>query len=197
MGKIAGYLMEGLIKNQLVKETDREIYQYGLEKLVGKIISYTALFLLAVILRMILPSLFFLGFFFALRGRTGGYHASTETGCLIGTMVIYLAVMELFLPFFMRHGEAVIACVAFSVFSVIAFVPVNHPNLGFDREELAQYKKRSRIVLSGEIAVIGALTFLGVRHEYVISSILGMSVCAFLICLAKAVKQEVREIEGQ
>ena len=141
MGKIAGYLMEGLIKNQLVKETDREIYQYGLEKLVGKIISYTALFLLAVILRMILPSLFFLGFFFALRGRTGGYHASTETGCLIGTMVIYLAVMELFLPFFMRHGEAVIACVAFSVFSVIAFAPVNHPNLGFDREELAQYKK--------------------------------------------------------
>ncbi len=82
--RVVTYLTDGLIRNRLLEEQDREIYEYGLGRLVGKAVSYTALLGLSLLIGTFVPGLWFLAFFFTLRGRTGGYHAATERGCFLG-----------------------------------------------------------------------------------------------------------------
>ena len=192
MEKVVSYLTDGLIRNQLLEEQDREIYEYGLGRLVGKAVSYAALFVLSLLFGTLVPGLCFLAFFFTLRGRTGGYHAATQRRCFLGTMILYVAVMKGFLPLLMNWQQAGAACLVFSAAAVLAFAPVNHPNLNFDWEEMRWYKRRSRAALAGEILAIGFLQLVGAPREWICSAILGMTLCGLLLCLAKAAKQEIK-----
>ena len=194
--RVVTYLTDGLIRNRLLEEQDREIYEYGLGRLVGKTVSYTALLGLSLLIGTFVPGLWFLAFFFTLRGRTGGYHAATERGCFLGTMVVYQVVMKGFLPLLVRWQQAGVLCLVLSAAAVFAFAPVNHPNLNFDSEEMRWYKRRSHLVLAGEILAVGFLQLVGAPQEWICSAILGMTVCGFLLCLAKAAKQEIKTENG-
>lgn len=197
MGKLVGYLMEHLLRNEMIEESQREIYQYGLERLVNKTVSYVLLFLLAFGMHMILPSTLFFCFLFMLRGRTGGYHAATELRCFTGTVVIYVVCMKALLPLLQQQKEVLLVCFVISIVIIFLLAPVNHPNLGFSAEEMQYYKKRARLILGGEVVFIIIFVLAGVQAELIISAILGMVVCAFLLCIAKITKQEVMAHEGQ
>ena len=63
MKNVAGYLTKQLVKKKLIELSQQEYYHYGLELLVGKVVNFSALLLLAVSMKMIVPSVWFLGFF--------------------------------------------------------------------------------------------------------------------------------------
>lgn len=197
MGNLVECLTKCLLKNGMIDQSQQEIYEYGLERLINKTVSYIVLFLIAIMLKMVVPSILFLYFFFALRGRTGGYHASTKLRCFAGTLMIYVICMKGLLPLLEQHIEVAIMCMLLSAIVIFLLAPVNHPNLDFSLEEMNFYKNRVRLVLLGELIIICIFCVIGARAEYIISAILGMIVCAFLLCIAKITKQEVTSNEGQ
>lgn len=196
MGNLVGYLMERLLANEMIEESQQEIYQYGLERLINKTVGFTLLLLLAIGIQMLLPSVLFLCFLFLLRGRTGGYHAASEYRCLAGTAAIYLLCMKVLLPLLQQSPMMTVLCFLVSAAVIFLLAPVNHPNIGFSREEMKFYKKRSRMVLGGEITAIFIFVLVGVKEELIVSAMMGIMVCAFLLCLAKITKQEVITNEG-
>ena len=195
MKNVAGYLTKQLVKKKLIELSQQEYYHYGLELLVGKVVNFSALLLLAVSMKMIVPSVWFLGFFLILRGRTGGYHASTEMRCFIGTIGIYVITVRYVLPVLIERKWIVFLCLGAVVFIILKWAPVNHPNIAFSKEEVSQYKKRARRVLNFELIIMIILWLFGVEADIYISAGLGMTACAFLVVIAKIIGQEVKENE--
>lgn len=195
INKLAVRFVEYLITNGAGHEENREAYVYGIEIMVEKIITYTALISIATYLNILIPSSLFVMFFILLRGYTGGYHANTYIGCLVGTITMYLTCTLIVAPL-MIHGEmSLFLGLAVTVVLILLLSPVNHPNLDMDSSELMICKKRARIVLSFETVFILVGSFCGIDKVYIVFPFLGMVMCAFLVVIAKILKQEVKVYE--
>lgn len=190
MGKIAGFLTGRLLVYNLIEESEQEVYQYGLERLLGKLTSYSAFLVLAFCIGKIIPTVLFLSFLFLLRGRTGGYHASTELRCFVSSLAICAVVMQWGTLFLLQHPRLMWFAFVTAIVIILVWAPVNHPNVGFSKEELGQYRLRVRRVLVIEILLILLMLVGQVRGEYIVSAMSGVIVCSILVSFAKITKQE-------
>ena len=95
MYALAEYLTRCLISNSIVGKEQEEEYVYGFQILIGKLLSYITLILLSLYYGVLVPGLIFMGVFFSLRGRTGGYHAKTSLRCYLVTVASYLLVVQI------------------------------------------------------------------------------------------------------
>lgn len=192
VGSFSGYLVRRLQEQEMIEESQCELYQYGLECLLGKFLNCFIVFMCAIVINEVVSSTVFLIFFLILRGRTGGYHASTEVGCTCGTLLIYLIAIKVVIP--LLEKDRCIAFLCLCIVSVVVWMwaPVNHPNVNFSKVEMRQYRNRARTVLVLELLMIGILRVLEVCTEYYFSAISGMLLCAFLIIFAKVKGQEVK-----
>ena len=98
MNTLSNYLTRCLISNNIVEKEQEEEYVYGFQIIFGKLLSYTTLILLSLYYEVLIPGLIFMGVFFSLRGRTGGYHARTSLRCYFATVVTYLVVVQVGAP---------------------------------------------------------------------------------------------------
>ena len=189
---LASYLTEKLLEKELINKSQQELYAYGLERVIGKIINYGSIMILAVVKHRVVLSIIFILFFVVLRSWTGGYHAKTKGWCMLGTILIYLISMQYMLPILEKRKDVILIGLSVATLVVWWWAPVNHPNISFDEIEVRQYRKRSRIVLIIELIVIFLLKLVNVKNEYYISASLGIEQCSFLIFMAKMFKQEVK-----
>lgn len=60
MNSLANYLTKCLITNDLVEKEQEEEYIYGFEKLLGKVLNYTALVILSIYCKVFVPGIFFM-----------------------------------------------------------------------------------------------------------------------------------------
>lgn len=195
INKLAVRFVEYLITSGAGNEENREAYVYGIEIMVEKIITYTALISIATYLNILIPSSLFVMFFVLLRGYTGGYHANTYIGCLVGTITMYLTCTLIVAPVMIYGEMPLIFGLAITVVLILLLSPINHPNLDMDSSELIICKKRARIVLFLETVFILVGSIYGIDKEYIVFPFLGMVMCAFLVVIAKILKQEVKVYE--
>lgn len=114
MVKIANYLANCLVTNKIIKKEDYEIYVYGIERFEDKVFGYIVLFFLSVIMKSFVCGLLFLLFFIPLRGRTGGYHASTRRKCFLATTVGFIFVVKILVPIWtVQYSEYRIDCLGY------------------------------------------------------------------------------------
>ncbi len=191
MGKIAGFLTERLLVYNLIEESEQELYQYGIERLLSKLINYSVFFVVAFCIGKVIPTVLFLSFLFLLRGRTGGYHASTELRCFVSSLAIYVAMMEWGIPLLVQFPVGKWSAFGIAIVIIYMWAPVNHPNVDFSTEELAQYRLRARRVLVIESGLILLMQMMQIREEYIANAISAVMVCSILVGLAKITKQEV------
>ena len=169
--KIAIRIVGRLKEECLINATDEEYYEYAVITIIERYITVITLLLLGMAYGQILPTVCFLCFFLSLRKRTGGYHADKFWKCYLGTAVTFIAVIEI---------------------EVIG--TVNHPNMDMDVHELQESKKAARLVVLLEAMVIVSFIFLRIESVYIGYMSIAIILCAFLLCLAKMIKQEVRTI---
>lgn len=81
-----------LLKNGLVSETEYENFVYVLLGDAESLIVIVSILLLSIMLGQAMPTIGFLISFFALRNRTGGYHLDSFYKCYWGTMALYLLI---------------------------------------------------------------------------------------------------------
>lgn len=184
-------LVEQLQLNGLIGSEMREHYFYAILTMVEKWITVGSILILGIYFRQLFSTICFLIMFFLLREHTGGFHAPRFWQCYIGTIVVYILIVSIS-PFAAQY-PVLLYLLTFVSSVVILFVgTVNHPNMDMDQMEKAESQKAARYVTIFETVLIAALVSLGTEMIYIAYMCLAIILCAFLLCLAKIIGQEVK-----
>lgn len=195
MNQVANRFTEYLIVNGIANEGKREEQIYGIEVLLGKILNYGTIILLACVNDNFIPIIFFMMTFFSLRGRTGGFHCRSSRSCYLGTIAIYFFISKIITPIILMNSFLVPGIIGISGIIIYVIAPVNHPNLEMNKDEIITCRSSSRwlaLLISISIMVFFMLKIIPVSVSYMVS---GMGMDAGLLIVAKILKQEVKENE--
>ena len=91
--KKAEYISEKLVEKNLVKNKDKDVYQYGIEVLISTAINIMLLLVIGIITKTVLLSICHFLILATIRTLTGGYHASTYLRCEILGCVTYITIV--------------------------------------------------------------------------------------------------------
>lgn len=91
--KKAEYFTEKLVSKALIKNEDKEVYQYGIEVLISTAINIILLLVIGIITKTVLLSICHFLILATIRTLTGGYHASTYLKCEIVGCVTYITIV--------------------------------------------------------------------------------------------------------
>lgn len=125
-----------LIRKGALDKEYQETSVYGLTLLVEKVVTYLLLSGLALFMGKLAEGLVFAVCFVCLRQATGGFHAKTFLGCLAGSAVSFFIAVEVLAAWLDRCPLAVAVLLILSIFCVVVWAPVNHPNLLLTEEEM-------------------------------------------------------------
>lgn len=182
-----------LINREILDTPYREKYIYVLTLRMEQAITYSILLLIAILMGKIIYGMVYAISFALLRKTTGGFHAKTFAGCLIGTSTLFFLVLKVITPFLGNHIEMTGLLLLISIICIMKYAPVNHPNLELTVKEQNNHRKWSRFVLCIELGFICFGSFLSMAwQQYIIS---GIMTCAVFIVIAKVIGQEVTEDE--
>lgn len=184
-----------LIKNGLVSETEYENFVYVLLGDAESLIVIVSILLLGIIIGQAMPTIGFLICFFALRNRTGGYHMDSFCKCYWGTMVLYLLISGI-VCVASEYTGVFLGSAAIAMAVILLFGSINHPNIDMENDELQESKTMSRIIVSMEFCVILFLVWMGNAEVIVAYLSLAIVLCAILLIMAKVSGQEVKRNEG-
>ena len=160
-------LVDRMIGQEILESEKRDEYIYALTIRAEQVITYTLLAMVCLWTHNILEGLIYAVAFKGIRQYSGGYHARTLLGCLVGT--IFLVIISI--------------CVLF------IFSPVNHPNLNLSKEEMSDCRKGVYVTILTEVLIASCLYLLsGILHIFIASAII---LCALTVILAKLLRQEI------
>lgn len=193
--RISIRLTDILMQNQVGDSDKYDWYVYGFELLLGKILSYSLLLLVALLLGEPIQLVVFSVFFLTLRKRSGGYHASKNWVCALSSAVLFALCVGLVqrVTFSIWLALAIVVVAGAVVF---ALAPINHPNLHLDSDEVAQLRKSSRLVFGAEAALIAIIWALGL-YPYAFMAALAVGLVAATMLLAKLTGQEMQPLPVQ
>jgi len=195
MRNVANHVTRSLIKNNLIDSGEEDDYRYGVEVVLGKILNYSTIIIMALLTNKLIPTVVFLTFFLSLRKRAGGYHAKTAFRCYIGTVGTYALISIAIIPFLTGNSWVEFLIFIVSVVLILVFAPVNHPNLDLNEDEMLANKHLVRRILIFLIVGIGLLLIgsevLPSARIYTTYALAGIGVNAVLVCLSKVAKQDM------
>ena len=162
-------MTECLVRDQIIKNDEREIVEYGLESIWNTLLGMGIVFVIGGFLQCVWESLGLWVFLLPLRKSAGGYHANTKGKCLIiSTIMIIIALICI-----MQEWRINIYTIILAIFSIVIgyIAPVDTANKKLDNEEVRVYRKRTRYILLIEIIIY----FIAVKTEsFVLSKIIAM-----------------------
>lgn len=172
-----------LVDQNVVVAKDREIYEYGLEFMIATLTHVITSILIGIYFNMLFECVLFLVTYMPLRSYAGGMHASTHGKCycisciaLVG-LLLFLKVLQ---PAHYFIYILVGLPIAFLV--IFFFAPVEDQNKPLDDLEIQHYRKKARMILLGEVAVIGVLMVLKF-YLWAVVMTSSLALLGFLVCL--------------
>lgn len=188
--KMAYKLVNQMEMEKIISKSSCEYYEYALIGMVEHAITVGTMLLLGLIFRKFLPTICFGVFFFSLRKRTGGFHANKFWQCYLGTVIIYSALVPI-VPILCRNQAVMYAILFLAMLLICIMGTINHPNMDMSKGELQKSKKAARLLVLMEVTILVVLVYLKVDILYIGYMSAAIILCAFLMCLAKIIKQEV------
>ena len=141
-----------LICKKVIKDDDREIYQYGFEQVFSSLLNIATMLLLGIILGKIYQSLVLILSFMALRSYSGGYHANTPLHCYLLTVMSISAALSI-MKFITIDRFICLGLLVLSSVVILLFSPIGSKNKPLDEIEKIIYRKKTIIVWSVETCV--------------------------------------------
>ncbi len=173
-----------LIFYHIISEEDAEVYKFGMECLILKIIHCISYLCIAVSLQRV-PELILIGsVLIPLRRNAGGYHAKTKTGCyLFSCCYIFIILL---LSHFTINQFLLWGLLALSDAIIYVLSPADNENKRLDEKEKEFYRKKAREILI--LANIGSMIFDAIQFFYV-GGLIRWAICAaaFLLVLQKII----------
>lgn len=177
--KIEVLIINNLLKYHLVNNDEIDIYMFGIECYILKIIHYLTYFTIAMLCGCIWEYMIFVLSYILLRKYSGGIHANTRIGCLIISNFILSIVLLMGQK--IEKGILVSALSILSLLIIILLAPVDNPNRILSCEEHKKFKKSAIMVCFFELI----LSFIGYKIEYLKWVQFGVIVGAFMTLCGK------------
>lgn len=175
-------IIENLIKNNSIDVADVEVYKFGVEATILKLLHYTSYLVIALCMDRFLEFAIIFAVFYIFRRNTGGFHAQTRIGCyLFSCAVIFLSLLATRLS--INWWSA--ATISFlDIIVLLVLSPVQNSNRNLDTEDIEYFRHRLRI-LSAIICVVYIIT-IGLRGGYFITLYtIGLTMNTLLTILGK------------
>lgn len=140
--KLSQIIVDFFVKEDVVSEEQREIYQYGIELSVSTLMGLFIVLAIGVLSRRFTESVIFYIVFCLTRAFCGGFHAHSHLLCKVTfiCVLILVLVMDLVLDNIEIYYWFVLYLYSLTI--VYAFAPVENPN-----KRLTSYdKKRCKII---------------------------------------------------
>lgn len=192
--KIANELVGQMTEANLIEKDMADRYIYVSITWIEKIITIGTILLISVMNQRFLQTVFFLVFFLELRKRTGGYHLDKFYKCYLATIVSYLAIVIISASL-AEYPQWLFGMLVLAIVWIEVIGTVNHPNMHMNSEEFTESKKSARIIVLLEGSIILGCVLLEADMIYISYMALAVILCAVLLCIAKIIKQEVKENE--
>lgn len=189
--KLTNELVSQMTEAKLIDEELEEYYVYVLISWIEKFITVGTIILISVAIHKLLPTMFFLIFFFALRKRTGGYHLNKFYQCYLATVASYISILGMS-SVLANNPILLFTMLLWAIGAIEIIGTVNHPNMHMDSEELTELKASARIITLLEGAAICCFTILEADMVFISYMAIAVILCAALLCIAKITKQEVK-----
>lgn len=166
----------------LISEKDAEEYIYGVQILLEKIISYSIIFLLALILNRLLEVFLFVLSFSLIRKYSGGIHCKRFETCLIASAAVSISGIALF-PLVENRILLYQGGLIMSIIIVIIIGAINNPNIDWSICEYRKAKRLSRLTVLLETSVLLLLMRLHIPLNYRFYISYGIVICALSMLL--------------
>lgn len=175
-----------LVKNDIIKNDDFEIYRYGFEILIYFLLNIFIAFFIGIIFDKFIHTIIFLSCYCTLRQFTGGYHAKNYIECALSFAIIYL--LTIFManninPY--NHKFLLILSMIISTLIIYKLAPLEHRNKPLTENEKHIYKVRSITIVS----VISAIFLLSITFNifvnYFLYSLFAVMWISILLVLGK------------
>ncbi len=182
MNSLIQHILFRMKTKELVKDEDEDVYRFGLECLLLKIIHYLSYIFIGFALHMIVPMSVSVIILMGLKSKTGGYHAKTRLGCYFFSCFIVFLICLLDKAEFSAWLFVLAVCTANSV--IWRFTPVQNTNRELEQIERKEFRRQSLLLLCVVDAAVIATTAI---KSFAISQWLlnGLLVEAGLVILGK------------
>lgn len=155
-----------LICKKVIKDDDREIYQYGFEQVFSSLLNIATMLLLGLILGKIYQSLVLILSFMALRSYFGGYHANTPLHCYLLTVMSISAALSI-MKFITIDRFICLGLLVLSSVVILLLSPIGSKNKPLDEIEKIIYRKKTIIVWSVETCVAIVFIILDITEIHI------------------------------
>ena len=170
-----------MVGENYIDEEEMDIYRFGLECMVLKVIHYISYIIIAIFMKSVIAMIFSSIILVPLRCMAGGYHAKTRIRCYLFSCAVVAFLCKLNQVPVSMNISIIILLIADVI--ILAFAPVENENRPIDMDEKIIFVYKTRLILFiGNIAIIiTVLLKLGI-HGYMINGIL---VVALMLLLGK------------
>lgn len=189
--KMALKIVNQMEMQKIISKSNCEYYEYALIAMVENFITVGTMLFLGMFFEKFLQTLCFLVFFLSLRKRTGGFHADKFWQCYFGTVITYIVIIQV-MPMFCGTPAVMYGMLLLAIILICIMGTINHPNMDMDKNELRESKKAARLLVLMEVMIIAALVYLKANTLYIGYMSMAIILCAFLMCLARIIKHEVK-----
>lgn len=189
--KMALKVVNQMEMQKIISKSNCEYYEYALIGMAERTITIGTMLLLGLLFRQFLHTICFIVFFLSLRKRTGGFHADKFWQCYLGTIIFNIAIMQI-VPILCRKPHVMYGLLLLSTLLICIMGTINHPNMDMNKSELDESKKAARLLLLMEVMILAVLVYLEADILYIGYMSIAVILCAFLMCLARIIKQEVK-----
>ena len=160
MEQAASIIVSKMLSADLISENEIKQYNYGVQVLLEKFVSYVILFGLAWFLHCLLEVALFFVSFSIIRKYSGGVHCKSFGSCLfISTAVSFSGIA--FFPLAEKMLLTYQGLVIMSIVIVVVIGAINNPNIEWSDCEYKRVRRLSRMSALFETSV---LLLLIVRH---------------------------------
>lgn len=165
-----------------IKNSEKEIYQYGYILILDGLLDTIVLLLYGLIIHKFLATVLFILVFTTARMFSGGYHARSRWQCILITFIscfISINYSESLIGLFERKVCLVIGLVICYVIFIL-FAPIENSNKPLEEEDIQINKIKSLVLLSLYAIIIAVTSIYNVIYSDVIFITL-MEVTLFMI----------------
>lgn len=192
MDKVASKIVDSMLTEQMITNEDRSIYIYSLQMIMEKVIGYVAIFILAIVFNLFLPTVMFILFFGTIRKYSGGFHLSNFSNCFIMSVGVYIIMCKLVYPMLPMYSISSLIFAIVAGVLVVFIGAINNPNIHWNTTEFEETTALTRYVALIETGVIICMFILGCNSIYLWFMSLGVVLAALLLVIEK-VKKLVKE----
>lgn len=177
-------LAEKLVQNGVIREEDREIYEYGIRVAAHTLIGYAVMAVIAGLLRAWDIFLVFLPAYLPLRRYAGGFHENTRLKCIVVSQFMFIfAVFAVRLAMRIRlHPMITAAAMAAAAAVVLLKAPITSVNRPISEKACVKYRRIALIILTVIICTDGFFLITG-RNKPALILTLALCMEAVLLLL--------------